>query len=90
MATQYIIRYYGRVQGVGFRYTTCRIATGYNITGYVKNMPDGSVECIVEGNSKELNLFISEINSQMSGHIIKSQMSTTPATNRFRDFSVRY
>ncbi|MHC4288506.1 MAG: acylphosphatase, partial [Planctomycetota bacterium] len=34
----------GRVQGVGFRYTTQRAASRYELTGYVRNLPDGTVE----------------------------------------------
>jgi acylphosphatase len=36
--------YSGRVQGVGFRYTVKQIASGYEITGFVRNLPDGRVE----------------------------------------------
>lgn len=43
------VRYRGRVQGVGFRYTARSIAQSYAVTGYVKNVADGSVELVVEG-----------------------------------------
>ena len=43
------VRVEGIVQGVGFRYYTYRIAKRYGIKGYVKNMPDGSVEVVAEG-----------------------------------------
>ena len=36
--------YSGRVQGVGFRFTTRQIASGYEVNGWVKNLPDGRVE----------------------------------------------
>ena len=39
----------GRVQGVGFRYTTKEVATGYDVVGSVKNLPDGSVELLIMG-----------------------------------------
>jgi acylphosphatase len=41
---QRTVRFSGMVQGVGFRYTACRIAGRYDVTGYVKNLHDGSVE----------------------------------------------
>ena len=39
----------GRVQGVGFRYHTCRVAQELGITGWVRNRRDGSVEAMVSG-----------------------------------------
>ncbi|MGD0088020.1 MAG: acylphosphatase, partial [Verrucomicrobiota bacterium] len=37
------IFYSGHVQGVGFRYTTKTVATGFEVTGTVRNLPDGRV-----------------------------------------------
>lgn len=42
---------YGRVQGVGFRYTTQHEAQRLGLTGYAKNMDDGSVEVVACGES---------------------------------------
>jgi acylphosphatase len=53
-----IIKVYGRVQGVGFRYHTMQVALSSNISGYVKNMPDGSVYIEARGPDEELDLFI--------------------------------
>lgn len=44
--------YHGQVQGVGFRYRTTRLAQQYPITGYVKNLPDGTVELVVQTQDK--------------------------------------
>jgi len=44
----------GRVQGVCFRDFTCRKATDLRLTGYVKNLPDGTVEVLAEGARSEL------------------------------------
>ena len=49
--------YSGRVQGVGFRYTTKRIADQYVVTGWVRNRCDGRVEIIAEGADSELKKF---------------------------------
>ncbi len=51
----------GRVQGVGFRQFTVQIAHKYNIEGTVKNLPDGSVECIARGKEEDLNHFINSL-----------------------------
>ena len=49
-----IIYVYGLVQGVFFRYTTRKVARKLNLTGYVKNMPDGSVYIEAEGPEDKL------------------------------------
>jgi acylphosphatase len=51
----------GVVQGVGFRYFAIRIAERLGITGYVKNLPEGSVEIEAEGDKTVVNAFIKEI-----------------------------
>ena len=51
------IFYTGRVQGVGFRYTTKNVALGYEVTGTVRNLSDGRVELIAEGQREELEAF---------------------------------
>ena len=48
------IYYSGNVQGVGFRYTVKSIATGFEVTGAVRNLPDGRVELLAEGAPPEL------------------------------------
>ena len=68
--TQKII-FSGRVQGVGFRYETKEIALGFDIIGTVKNLPDGTVELLIEGEKEEVEDFLIEIieESTLSHHI---------------------
>lgn len=58
MLTEVHAIFVGRVQGVGFRYTTERLANDLGITGTVKNLPDGSVEMIAQGDQKMLQKLI--------------------------------
>ena len=51
------IFYSGHVQGVGFRYTVKTVATGYEVTGCVRNLSDGRVELLAEGAREELESF---------------------------------
>jgi acylphosphatase len=51
------VLYSGRVQGVGFRYQTKRQATGFELSGTVRNLLDGRVELIAEGERSELEEF---------------------------------
>ena len=52
------ILFSGRVQGVGFRYTTHSIAQSFDVVGYVMNLPDGRVQMNVQGKDDELDRFI--------------------------------
>ncbi|SVA98172.1 uncharacterized protein METZ01_LOCUS151026, partial [marine metagenome] len=48
------VYYSGRVQGVGFRYTVKSLVPGYDVLGIIRNLPDGRVELIAEGEQTEL------------------------------------
>ena len=62
----------GRVQGVGFRYTTREIATGFDVVGSVKNLADGTVEMEIMGEEDELREYLGEItNESPVAHFIK-------------------
>ena len=56
----------GRVQGVGFRYTIKQLAMGFDVVGWVKNLPDGSVELQLMGEEEEVEEFLREIVEESS------------------------
>ena len=58
MKKSYRIRVYGRVQGVAYRYSTKEIADSLSVTGYVKNMRDGSVYIEASGEQEYIEHFI--------------------------------
>ncbi|HSW45712.1 MAG TPA: acylphosphatase [Phycisphaerae bacterium] len=87
---QRTVLFSGRVQGVGFRYTTERIARGFQVTGHVRNLPDGRVEVVAEGASREVVRFLQAIEQEMAGYIRDRQVSESPATMGFRSFSIRF
>jgi acylphosphatase len=84
------IRFFGDVQGVGFRYVTCRTAGGFDVTGYVRNLPDSSVECLVEGEAAEIDAFLGALCQRMSGHIDRHTQETGAFTGVFKSFDVRF
>jgi acylphosphatase len=84
------IFYQGRVQGVGFRYTVRNIAMRHNVTGYVRNMPDGRVELIVEGPDEEMDQFLDSIKQRMNEHIRGIEQKLWPATGEFPQFQIRH
>lgn len=80
----------GRVQGVGFRMTAVHVARSFNVTGYVRNLPDGRVRLVAEGSEADLAGFIGAIERRMARHLSKTEQSRSPATGSFSGFSVRY
>ena len=84
------IYYSGHVQGVGFRYTTRNIAHRHNVTGEVRNLPDGRVRLILEGDSEEIDGLLGEVRRALGRHIRDIQSETLPATGHFSDFSIGY
>ena len=84
------VHYAGRVQGVGFRFTAQRVAAGYDVTGYVRNLPDGRVEMIIEGDPDQVEVALDDLADRMAGYIRQTQIDQSPATGEFDDFGVRF
>ena len=84
------IYYQGSVQGVGFRYTTVRVANGYAVTGFVRNLSDGRVDVVVEGETKEIETFLTDLADSMQGCIRNTQIHDEPYTGEFNRFDVRF
>lgn len=83
------ILYSGKVQGVGFRYAVKTAAHGFDVTGMVRNLPNGRVEMIAEGTRDELNAFREGIRESGLEHFIKDEdVSWGEATNQFRGFEI--
>jgi acylphosphatase len=82
--------YSGRVQGVGFRYTTRSIAQQFAVSGYVKNLPDGRVELVVEGRPEEVRAMLRAVQSEMGRYIRDAHENPSQATCGFSSFDVRF
>ncbi len=70
------VYYEGRVQGVGFRYSTKALSGGFELTGLVRNLPDGRVELVAEGEKEELKSFMQAIRESELGHFIRKENVT--------------
>ena len=81
----------GRVQGVGFRYRTCRIAQQFHgVNGRVRNLKDGRVYLQSEGSEDQLLAFKKKIETEMKGLIdaSKTEFSITQRPPVFKDFKI--
>lgn len=82
--------YAGRVQGVGFRYTVRQLAHGFDVVGYVRNLDDGRVEMVIEGEEEELNRFTKHVgSSDLAPYIRHETVEWQAPTGEFRSFSIQ-
>ena len=83
------VLYSGSVQGVGFRYTAKSAATGFDVTGTVRNLPDGRVELIAEGARDELEAFRQAVRESGLDHFIRDEDVTWgDPRGEFRGFEI--
>ncbi len=61
--------FYGRIQGVGFRYTVNMLAEKFNIFGWVENNNDGSVTLVAEGAKKDIESLINNLKDYFQDNI---------------------
>lgn len=82
--------YSGRVQGVSFRFTAEAVARDLGVVGWVKNLRDGRVEIVAEGEEPTLKDFLEKITQEMAGYIRNAEISWEQATGEFDDFGIRF
>ncbi len=87
-AKQVIFR--GRVQGVGFRYTARHVAARYEVTGFVRNLPDGTVEMFVQGPAQEVDNCIREVQESFADYIRDTRIEQGAYSPRYTDFQVAF
>lgn len=84
-----IIHFTGRVQGVGFRYTTRQTAKEFDVTGYVRNLPDGRVLLEVEGAGRDIREFVAAVEERMHGYIRQTERQAGRRPAQFQGFEIR-
>lgn len=81
---------FGRVQGVSFRYYTVLRAGELGLTGWVRNLADGTVETTAEGTKDQLDAFVDFLNTGPEGaHVTQLDIKWLEASGEFSDFNVR-
>lgn len=81
----------GRVQGVSFRYFTQDSAVKHDLTGWVRNLPDGNVEFLAEGQKGMLNSFLKDVNrGPVSARVTNLELNWSNFTGEFKNFRIRF
>ncbi len=83
------INIYGRVQGVGFRYSTLQKANELRITGFVKNRSDGSVYIEADGEPETLDKFILWCRQGPSGAVVDEVKTADITYNNYSKFTIK-
>ncbi|MFI5401530.1 MAG: acylphosphatase [Planctomycetota bacterium] len=82
------ILYSGSVQGVGFRWATVTALKDAPVTGYVRNMPDGKVELVIEGAPLDNDDAARKVRAALARYIRQETEERGPATGEFRAFGI--
>ncbi|MHC4489049.1 MAG: acylphosphatase [Planctomycetota bacterium] len=89
MVAKHII-FTGRVQGVGFRFTAYSIAHRYQLTGLVRNLPDGTVEMFAQGRPEDIDDCIRDIKESFVGYMRDARTEETPPDPQYTDFKITF
>ena len=87
---QWHLFFSGHVQGVGFRFRTREVARRHGIVGFVRNLPDGRVEVVAEGEPAALQAFLADLSASFAGHITDSEKNVAAATGKWSSFEIQY
>ncbi|MBK9126882.1 MAG: acylphosphatase [Phycisphaerales bacterium] len=82
--------YSGRVQGVGFRASAVELSRRSAVVGFVRNLPDGTVELEAEGTERHVEDFLAAVQRQMGGFIGRSTRTDVTPLGEERRFEVKY
>jgi acylphosphatase len=80
----------GQVQGVGFRFTAFNIANRHQLTGFVRNLPDGTVEMLIQGTSGAIDDCIRDIEKEFGGYIRETEIKEIPPNPLYTDFKIAF
>ncbi len=85
------IRIHGKVQGVGYRFYVTRVARRLDLKGWIRNLRDGSVESMVEGEKEKIDEWIDDVREgPRYAEITKIDQETRSFTGQLSDFDVQF
>lgn len=82
--------FHGRVQGVCFRAITAELSRRFDVTGYVRNLPDGTVELEAQGSLAEIDRFLAAIGKELASNITNADISGAPTRDDETGFQITY
>lgn len=88
--TRIRVVYSGRVQGVGFRWQVSQVAENFAVTGFVRNLEDGTVELLVEGNLIEARGMIDAVDQELKGFWVSKVEDERKGDPHHAGFSIDY
>lgn len=89
MVAKHVI-FSGHVQGVGFRFTAHRIAGRHKLTGFVRNLSDGTVEMLAQGASEDIEECVQGIKEAMAGYLSETAIDEVPLNPKYTDFRITF
>jgi acylphosphatase len=88
---QAYVKVYGMVQGVGFRYFTRHVGNSLGVSGFVRNLPDGGVEAVIEGEENKVRQMIDRLREGPDSSIVEDlQVEIGEYSGQFRGFTIRF
>ena len=89
MIAKHII-FIGQVQGVGFRFTAHRIANRNQLSGFVRNLPNGTVEMLAQGPAQTIDDCLRDIKESFAGYIRETKIEEIPTNPQYKDFRITF
>lgn len=90
MAAAKKIIFKGNVQGVGFRFTANRYAQRHQLAGYVKNLPDGTVEMVAQGPENAIEACIDDLKDYFGAQIRDTDIENLSPQSQYQDFKITF
>jgi acylphosphatase len=88
---QAYVRVYGMVQGVGFRYFTRHEGNSLGVSGFVRNLSDGGVEAVVEGEEPQVREMVNRILRGPDSSLVEdSEVQWGEYSGQFHGFNIRF
>lgn len=81
--------YSGHVQGVGFRWTTQGVAKGFAVSGFVRNLRDGTVELLAQGEAGEVDRFLGAVADRLEANISEAAVTPVDGEPELARFEIR-
>ena len=89
MTAKHVI-FIGRVQGVGFRFTAHRMAQRHQLTGFVRNLADGTVEMLTQGSAQNIDDCIQDIKEYFGDYLRETRIQEIPIDPKYKDFRITF